>query len=148
MKKILLFVILTLTMFARTEVVAYDTQGEEIYMILDKVKKTNEVRVTIIDGVESLTTEYVETYNPYFIKMWYNDDPITIEVYDDGKLHTTITNDFISNYIKDDNLIIDIKDSIILPFLIDTKKYPRMEARFNILGETVFTIVNQKGEKL
>lgn len=80
--------------------------------------------------------------------MWYNDDPITIEVYADGKLHTTITNDFISNYIKDDNLIIDIKDSIILPFLIDTKKYPRMEARFNILGETVFTIVNQKGEKL
>ena len=148
MKKILLFVILTLTIFARTEVVAYDTQGEEIYMILDKITKSNEIKITIIDGVESLTTEYVEKYNPYFVKMWYDDDPITIEVYDNDKLHTAVIPDLVVNYIKNDDLVIDIKDTFIYPFLTDTKRYSKMEARFKIKGKTVFTIVNQKGEKI
>ena len=107
MKKILLFFILVMNLLgAGLHILGTDPQGEEIPMKIEKVGKTGIIRITILDGVESLNTEYVEEYNPYFVKMWYDDDPITAVVYDKHKVHTSVYNDSIVNYIVNDDLVI------------------------------------------
>ena len=147
MKKILLFFMLVMNLLAAgIHILGTDPQGEEIPMKVEKIGKNNMIRVTIPDGVESLTTEYVETQNPYFVKMWYDDDPITIIVYNKHKAHTTVLNDSITNYIINNDLVIEIKDSIIYPFIMDTKHYKNMRMDFMIQNKTVFSIHNQEGE--
>ena len=147
MKKILLFFMLVMNLLAAgIHILGTDPQGEEIPMKVEKIGKNNTIRVTIPDGVESLTTEYVETQNPYFVKMWYDDDPITIIVYNKHKAHTTVLNDSITNYIINNDLVIEIKDSIIYPFIMDTKHYKNMRMDFMIQNKTVFSIYNQEGE--
>lgn len=69
MKKILLFLMLVMNLLAAgIHILGTDPQGEEIPMKVEKIGKNNMIRVTIPDGVESLTTEYVETRTSSMIK--------------------------------------------------------------------------------
>ena len=147
MKKILLFFILVMNLLGSgLYILGTDPYGEEIPMKIEKVGKTGIIRITILDGVESLNTEYVEEYNPYFVKMWYDDDPITAVVYDKHKVHTSVYNDSIVNYIVNDDLVIEIKDTIVYHFITNTKEYKHMKVEFKIQNKTVFSIYNQEGE--
>jgi hypothetical protein len=92
---------------------------------------------------------YHEIHSHVFIILCIYDEWIyyTIsDLYNKHKAHTTVLNDSITNYIINNDLVIEIRDSIIYPFIIDTKNYKNMRMDFMIQNKTVFSIHNQEGE--